>query len=194
MDTVFGKLDGLSGITDDTFVYGKSEAEQDQHILNVLDTARDNNMRFNPDKFLFKKDEMSFFGFTWTPNGLRADDHKIKAIRDMPSPQNLTELQTFMGMVNYLNRFLDPILAQTSESLQQLMKKDVPFVWKLEHLKAFQSLKKIITKAPVMAHYVPEKKNLIQSDTSLKGIGCVLMQEGRSVCYARRSLSRAESR
>ena len=53
-DTVFGKLDGLSGIAYDPFIYGKSEQEHDQHILNVLDTARDNNLRFNPDKFQFK--------------------------------------------------------------------------------------------------------------------------------------------
>ena len=54
MDTVFGKPDGLSGIADDPFSYGKSEQEYDQHILNVLDTARDNNLGFNPDKFRFK--------------------------------------------------------------------------------------------------------------------------------------------
>ena len=54
MDNVFGNLDGLSGIADDTFDYGKSEAEHDQHILNVLDTARENNIRFNPDNFQFK--------------------------------------------------------------------------------------------------------------------------------------------
>ena len=51
MDMVFGKLEGLSGIADDKFVYGIGEAEHDQRILNVLDTARENNVRFNPDKF-----------------------------------------------------------------------------------------------------------------------------------------------
>ena len=86
MDNVFGNLDGLSGIADDTFVYGKNEVEHDQHILNVLDTARENNIRFNPDRFQFKVDQTSFFRLTWTPHGLRADDLKIKAIRDMPSP------------------------------------------------------------------------------------------------------------
>ena len=110
MDNVFGNLDGLSGIADDAFVYGKSEAEHDQHILNVLDTARENNIQFNPDTFQFKVDQTSFFGFKWTPDGLRADDLNIKAIRDMPSLQNLAELQTFMGMVNYLNSF-SPIMA-----------------------------------------------------------------------------------
>ena len=193
MDTVFGKLDGLSGIADDTFVYGKSEVEHDQHILNILDTARDNNVRFNPDKFQFKVDQTSFFGFTWTPDGLRADDLKIKAIRDMPSPQSLSELQTFMGMVNYLNRF-SPVITQTSEPLRQLMKKGTPFVWQPEHTKAFQSLKQIITEAPVLAYYDPEKDNVIQSDASQRGLGCVLMQDGKPVCYASRSLSDTESR
>lgn len=74
MDNVFGNLDGLSCIADDTFVYGKSEAERDQHILNVLDTARTNNIWFNPDKFQFKVDQTYFSGFTCTPDGLRADD------------------------------------------------------------------------------------------------------------------------
>ena len=60
-DNVFGNLSGLSGITDDTFVYGKSEAEHDQHMLNVLDTARENNIRFNPDKFQFTGDQTIFW-------------------------------------------------------------------------------------------------------------------------------------
>ena len=64
MDMVFGRLDGLSGITDDTFVYGMGEAKHDQHILNVLDTARENNVRFNPDKFQFKVTDASFINLT----------------------------------------------------------------------------------------------------------------------------------
>ena len=111
----------------------------------------------------------------------------------MPSPQNLAELQTFMGMVNYLNRF-SPIMEQTSEPLRQLMKKDTPFVWQPEYHRAFQSLKEIITEAPVLAYYDPEKDNVIKSDASLKGIGCVLMSDGKPVYYANRSLSDTESR
>ena len=60
-----------------------------QHILNVLDTAKDNNVRFNPDMVQFKVDQTSFWGFTWTPDGLGADDHKIKPINNMPSHRTL---------------------------------------------------------------------------------------------------------
>ena len=74
------------------------------------------------------------------------------------------------------------------------MKKDTPFVWQTEHHRAFQSLKKIITEAPVLACYDPEKDSVIQSDASLNGIGCLLMQDGKPVCYASRLLSDTESR
>lgn len=193
MDTVFGQIDGLSGIADDTFVYGKGEADHDTHVLNTLNTARENNVKFNPDKFQFKVDETSFFGLTWTSEGLKPDEKKVKSIVDMDPPQNLTELQSFMGMINYLNRF-SPVIAQTSEPLRQLMKKEVPFVWQPEHQKAFQELKQVITEAPVLAYYDDIKDNLIQSDASLKGLGCVLLQDGKPICYASRSLSDAETR
>ena len=62
----------------------------------------------------------------------------------MPPLKNLAELQSFMGMINYLNRF-SPIIAQTSEPVRQLMKKEAPFMWQAEHQKAFESLKQLIT-------------------------------------------------
>ena len=83
-------------------------------------------MKFNPDKFQFKVEETSFFGLTWTSQGLKPDDEKVRCIVDMQPPQNLTELQSFMGMINYLNRF-SPVISQISDPLRQLMKKEVPF-------------------------------------------------------------------
>ena len=74
------------------------------------------------------------------------------------------------------------------------MKKEVPFVWQEEHQKAFQNLKQVITEVQVLAYYDSEKDNLIQSAASLKGIGCVLIQDGRPVCYASRSSTETEWR
>ena len=59
MDLVFEELEGVTGIADDTFVSGVSEADHDQHIINVLVTARQNNVRLNPDRFQFKVSEAS---------------------------------------------------------------------------------------------------------------------------------------
>ena len=73
------------------------------------------------------------------------------------------------------------------------MKKELPFVWQEEHQKAFQNLKQVITEVQVLAYYDSEKVNLIQSDASLKGFGCVLIQDGRPECYASPSLTENES-
>ena len=66
-------------------------------------------------------------------------------------------------------------------------------MWQTEHQKAFESLNHVIIEVPVLAYYDPEKDNLIQSDASLQGIACVLMQDGRPVCHASRSLTGTES-
>ena len=118
----------FSGIVDDTFIYGTSEASHGEHILNVLDTARKNN-RFSSEKFQFKVVEASFLGLKWTPEGLNANDKKVEAIANMQPPKDIKELMSFLGMVNYLNRF-SPVLAQISQTIRaicNLVKKDVPF-------------------------------------------------------------------
>ena len=52
----------------------------------------------------------------------------------------------------------------------------------------------MITEAPLLAYFNPNKENVIQSDASMKGLGCVMLQDGRPVYYASRSLSDAERR
>ncbi|KXJ12138.1 Uncharacterized protein K02A2.6 [Exaiptasia diaphana] len=148
---------------------GGSEDDHDQHILNTLDTARDNNVKFNPEKFQFKVAKTSFFWLTWTSEGLRPDEKKVKGIVDMQPPQNLTELQSFMGMINYLNRF-SPVIAQTSEPLRQLMKKEVPFVWQPEHQKAFLDLKRVALKHQYWRTTMQTKKTLQRLDVDVKYI------------------------
>ena len=74
------------------------------------------------------------------------------------------------------------------------MKKEIPFVWKPGHQKAFQELKQVIREASVLAYYDANKGNVIQSDAITKGLEWVLLQDGRPVYYASRSLSDAERR
>lgn len=190
MNQIFGGMIGCTGI-DDTIVLGKDESSHDKTIINVLEKTMENNINFNPDKLQFKVKEASFFGLVWSPEGIKPNENKVKAITEMQPPKNLTELQSFIGMVNYLNRF-SPAIAKASEPLRHLMKKTVPFVWYKEEELVFNDLKRIITESPVLAYYDPKKANVIQVDASMKSLGCILLQEGRPVCYSSRSLSQAE--
>lgn len=91
----------------------KGETDHDQHILNTLDTARENIVKFNPDKFQLKIEEKSLFGLTWTSEGLKPDDKKVKCIVDIQPPQNLTEL-----VIHGDDRLPQPILSSDSTDIR----------------------------------------------------------------------------
>ena len=80
-----------------------------------------NNLSLNPDKIQFKSTDCKFFGHRLTPEGLKSDPEKVKAIVDMKPPQSIQSLQSFNGMVNYLKRF-SPVLTELPEPLRRLQK------------------------------------------------------------------------
>ena len=95
-------LEGVHGIADDILTHGTTEIEHDGRLLTLLETARMNNLSLNPKKIQFKSTDCKFFGHRLTPEGLKPDPEKIKAIVEMKAPQSIQTLQSFNGMVNYL--------------------------------------------------------------------------------------------
>ena len=83
-------------------------------------------MKLNPAKCVFARTELIFLGHKVTGSGVKPDPSKISAIIDMPIPSTVKELQRFMGMVNYLGKFL-PSLSKVSEPLRKLLEKDA--IW-----------------------------------------------------------------
>ena len=130
-------------------------------------------------------------GHVLTEKGLKIDDRRVHAIVDMPAPTNKAELQRFLGMVNYVGKFI-PNLSTCSEPLRQLLNKDVVWHWDKRHAECIQNLKRALTRAPVLAYFDPEKPVTVQVDSSSYGLGACVMQEGMSVAYASRSLNDAE--
>ena len=129
-------------------------------------------------------------------SGLRPDPQKMAAIAQFPTPNNITELQRFMGMVNQLGKFI-PGLADLNEPLRQLLRKDSAWYWGASQQRAFQQLKDTLVSSEVLAHYDPNRPTIIAADASLTGIGAVLLQvqddcNRRPVCYASRLLSDTE--
>ena len=101
-----------------------------------------NNLSLNPDKIQFKSTNGKFFGHRLTPEGLKLDPEKVKAIVDMKPPQSIQTLQSFNGMVNYLERF-SPVLTELSEPLRRLQKCDTVWAWESGQQTAFEKIKKL---------------------------------------------------
>ena len=191
VDEAYEGLSGVETIADDILVYGSSVEEHDRNLANMLQRSRERGIKLNSDKSVVKSTELSFFGNLITSKGLQADPSKISAICNMQPPQNKKELETFLGMINYLSKFL-PHLAEETHSLRNLLKDKAEFVWDSNMENVFKRVKALITAVPVLAYYDVTKDVQIQADASQYGLGAVLLQEGRPIAYASRSLTQTE--
>lgn len=108
---------------------------------------------------------------------MKADDGKIKAIIDMPSPTDISGVKRFCGVVQYMAKFL-PSLSTTLEPLRTLTRKDAPMAWTKKCEKAFTDVKKQLTGTPVLVYFNPDLELTLQTDSSKDGLGVVLLQNG----------------
>ena len=149
------------GIADHILCHGNEETTHDTAVITLPETARANNLTFNPNKFVFKSQDCAFFGGHLTPVGYKIDPKKVQAMSEIKPRENLQDLQSFLGLVNYLNRF-SPALADLTVPLRALCKKDTLFTWESSQEAAFEAIKKEITSAPVLAYFDQSKTSTIQ--------------------------------
>lgn len=191
---LFEALHGLSGvvcIADDVIIHGKSMEEHDANLEQFFKRCNEMNIKLNKDKLMLRTDHVIFMGHCISKDGLVTDPDKVKAICEYPAPANIKELRSFLGMVNYLSKFL-PHSASVLYPLHNLLKKDVPWVWSSSQQEAFDQIKKMITSSPVLAFYDPSGELTLENDASEYGIGSVLMQNGKPVAFSSRTLSSSE--
>ena len=163
-------------------VVGKQNNHKDHDIAltQLLKTARECNVRLNYDKLQYKRTEVGFFGKTYTIDGQKPSQSKVKAIKEMPPPQSKKQVQSLIGMINYLSKF-STRLSELAEPIRELVKERVPFNWGPEHDEAFSPIKKELTAAPILAYYNPKKLTVLQTDASCKGLGACLLQNKKPV-------------
>ncbi len=151
--------------------------EHDKNLDILMDRCRQIGLKLNADKTEVGQTEIPFFGHVLTENGLKIDPSKVRAIQEMPSPQSKSDLETILGMINYLQRFA-PNLPEMTSPLRQLLKKDSIFRWDPEHETALNKIKGVITQNPgqILSYFDPKVDVVLQVDASQNELGCVLLQ------------------
>ena len=193
LDQCFGHLKNVIVIANDIMVVGKKPNHKDHNmaLTKLLKTARECNVHLNYDKLQYKQTEVDFFGKTYTIDGQKPSQSKVKAIQEMPPPQSKKQVQSFIGMVNYLSKF-SARLSELAELICELSKERVPFNWGPEHDEAFSLIKKEVTAAPILAYYNPNKLTVLQTDASCKGLGACLLQNEKPVYFASKALTETQ--
>ena len=144
---------------------------------------------------MFKVEEVFYCDHNFTRHGVRPDESKIKAIQEVPSPSSKKDVESLLGTINYLAKFVSKV-ANITAPIRELLKKEVEFHWSHEQGKSFDEIKEILTSkpGPVLKFFDLAKPVTVRCDASKNGLGAVLIQEEHSISYASRSLSEAETR
>lgn len=191
LDGIFLNQPGIIGIADDMTISGKTQQEHDVNFLKFMELCRKHNLKLNPDKIQFKLPKVSFFGYTWSSSGLEPDSSKLEAIHKMSFPQDKETMRSFLGMVNFMNRF-SPALAHIASSLRELTHQHVDYKPIGKHMEAFQATKVELNKKVVLPFFDPKAHTILQTDASKKGLGAVLIQNGTPIHFASRALTKTE--
>jgi hypothetical protein len=181
---------------DDLTVFSKTDEEHLSHLKQTFEKCRRYGLSLNPKKSHFAMREGKLLGHIVSKDGIRIDPKRIEAIETINIPRNVKEIQSFLGTINFLRRFI-PNFAEIVKLITGMLKKDSRVNWMTEAKASFAHIKKVISEAPVLASPDYLKDFLIFSFASEHTIAAVLLQkddEGfeRPIAFFSKSLRDAE--
>ena len=196
METLLRGLSGVSVYQDDVLVTGGSTDQHLQNLDEVLSCIENAGLRLNRAKCSFLKPRIVYLGHVIDENGLHPTDDKIDALKQAPTPKNVTQLHSFLGLINYYSKFL-PNLSTKLRPLYNLLLKNKRWTWTEQHDIAFKLAKETLQADSVLAHYDSTKPLLLACDASEYGVGAVLSHildtgEEKPIAYASRTLNSTE--
>ena len=184
-------------IADDFLIYRVGDTTEEAMTIHdlilqtFLSRACEQRLKLNPTKIKLRHSSVLFIGHILTDKGIAADPEKTAAISKMPTLTNVKALQVFLGMVQYLAKFV-PSLSTVTELLRQLECKNTHWCWLPAHDQAISKLKQMLCEAPVLRYFTPNKLITLQCDLSVSGLGYSLLQEYQPVTYGAHGLTAAE--
>ncbi|UYV82062.1 K02A2.6-like, partial [Cordylochernes scorpioides] len=195
MDRVLSGIGGVICYIDDVLIATASIEEHLALLKTIFARLAKYNIKLKKEKCLFLQKEIEYLGHLVTGEGIRPLDHKVQAIQKAKTPTNISELRSFLGLVNFYGKFI-PNLPELLKPLHELLHKKRPWVWTKECGEAIDKCKNSITSERVLVPYDTTLPLCLATDASQIGVGAVLSHiiEGqeRPIMFASRTLSEAE--
>lgn len=198
MTSLLAEVPGVAVLIDDIIVSGRTMEEMQERLDTVLSRIKRAGLRLNKNKCRFAKRQVEFLGFVIDAEGIHPAPSKVASIVNTPEPKNVRELQAFLGLYNFYERFV-PHKATILEPLHRLLETSRTWQWTDIEQKAFDKAKRLITFDMTLVHYDMNKALVLTCDSSEYGVGAVLSHEGengqdRPIAMASRTLHSHERR
>lgn len=152
-----------------------------------MEVLKENKLFAKLKKCEFWLEEVSFLGHVVNKHELSVGLAKVKAIVEWERSTNVQEIRSFLGLASYYHRFIEGFSA-LSRPLTALTRKNAQYEWSEECEASFQELKRRLVTTPMLTLPMESVGYVVYTVASQKGLGCVLMQQGRVVSYALRQL------
>ncbi|XP_013147927.1 PREDICTED: uncharacterized protein K02A2.6-like [Papilio polytes] len=197
MCNLFRGIPNVEIFLDDVIIGGKTLREHLDALREVFSRLHSAGLKLKASKCIFLVDEVRYLGYIISREGIKTDPSKIEAIVKIPRPSNITELRSFLGILNFYGKFVRN-MSDRLVPLYELLKKRSEWYWSADCEKSFLEIKKILCSVDTLAHYNPQKPLILTCDASGRGVGGVLTQIDaggggeRPVAYASRTLTDAE--
>ncbi|XP_075102090.1 putative mitochondrial protein AtMg00860 [Nicotiana tabacum] len=172
---------------DDILVYNSTMEDHVLHLRKVLEILRKDQLFAKLSKCPFGQTKVEYLGHIITGEGLATYPSKIEAMAFWPTPKNIKALKGFLGLTGYYRKFIRSY-GVISRPLTNLLRKN-GFHWDSEAESSFQDLKQAMSSAPVLALADFNKPFIIETDACFKGMGAVLMQNGRPIAFFSKALA-----
>ena len=169
LDSIFIGMEGVTGIADDMVIAGRDEMEHDRNFLAFMEKCMSNNLTLNSEKIQFKQSQVSFYGHCWSKHGISPVPKKIQAPNHMEFPLDKETMRSFLGMINYLNRYSAPS-AHLTAPLSALRHQAADCRPGKVHFENFNRLKLEISNMKAHPYFDVNAEAILQMDASKKGL------------------------
>ena len=182
---------------DDVLVFTPTFEQHLMILKEVFRRLKKADLKLRPSKCAFAHTELKYLGHIINSHGIAVNPKQVAAVKQWPEPKCVKDVESFLGKVNYYNKFI-PNFSKVATPLFGLKKKNAKFDFTPECRQAFEFLKDCLLKAPILVLPNFQLEFIVTTDASGYGLGAVLSQEGpqgeQVICYASRTLRDAEWR
>src|SRR5882724_6647494 len=181
MNDIFKELIDEGVVTiymDDILIFGGQTREQHHEIVvRVLNILRKHCLYLKAEKCTFEQPMVEYLGLILSEGHMEMDPVKVAGVRDWLTPRSVTEVQSFIGFINFYRRFIQDF-SHVAKPLHQLTKKGEEWRWANEEQASFKELKHLITSTLIMVQLNQDVPFQLETDASGYATGVVLSQLG----------------